>query len=285
MKRIFILITGLVLIQGCQSGPSDAALAKLKADTIKNMVFVKGGSFMMGDKPRKMFDPRTQKYFTGYYDTSTDSKPQHKVTLDSYSISKYEVTWAEYDLFTIAKGRKKFDFDESKKVRNKFRQQSQAAGVRTWNDAKEYCQWLGKITNLPIDLPTEAQWEYAARSRGQDVKYATDNGKYNPGRNIRKPRENIYPVGSFPPNPIGLYDMSSNASEWVNDWYSTNYYSKSPQNNPTGPSKGKRKVKRGGGIGDSTELSSTVVNRASHPVNSSHIGLRCVINSQNKTSF
>ncbi|WP_228712830.1 formylglycine-generating enzyme family protein [Klebsiella pneumoniae] len=87
-----------------------------------------------------------------------------------------------------------------------------------------------------MDLPTEAQWEYAARSRGQYLPFSTNNGmslvlrstlnKRND--NTQMARFPIYPIGKYPPNPLGLYDMGLSGAEWSNDWYSTDYYSHSP---------------------------------------------------------
>lgn len=281
MKQIFILVSSLILIQGCQSGPSDEALAKLKADTIKNMVFVEGGSFMMGDRKHKVFDKITGNYFMAYYDRGADSKPQHKVTLDSYSISKYEVTWEETDLYAAAKDKEKYDFSENGSTNQRYRQPRQPAGVRSWYHAKDYCLWLGEITNLPIDLPTEAQWEFAARSRGKKVAFATDNGEYIAGVNNHEEAGNYKNiVGSFPANPLGIHDMSSNVAEWVNDWYSSSYYSRSPENNPTGPETGKWKIIKGSGTYESSQASN-VYNRDKKLPESGHrsnVGMRCVVN-------
>ena len=131
----------------------------------------------------------------------------------------------------------------------------------TWQQAKDYCQWLGKESGKKIDLPTEAQWEYAARSRGQYLPFATNNGEFTPGVNIPNEEEldeytdgfgfPIYPIGKYPPNPLGLYDMGLSGSEWVNDWYASDYYSHSPVKDPQGPDKGTRKVLRGNVGGDS----------------------------------
>ncbi|WP_082819109.1 formylglycine-generating enzyme family protein [Cupriavidus nantongensis] len=129
------------------------------------------------------------------------------------------------------------------------------AGVN-WHEAKNFCLWLRNVTKLPFDLPSEAQWEYAARSRGKYHAWATDNGKYDDGRNVASYEQRrdmmpgvssprAYPVGKFPPNPLGIYDMSSNGRDWVNDWFSPTYYEHSPRHNPPGPSRGTEKVVRG----------------------------------------
>jgi formylglycine-generating enzyme required for sulfatase activity len=109
-----------------------------------------------------------------------------------------------------------------------------------------------------MDLPTEAQWEYAARNRGQFWVVATDNGKMELGRNAFSFDERSayakqhgltrlepsLPQGHFPPNPLGLYDMFTEGREWMLDWYAADYYAGSPEKNPQGPSNGKEKVLR-----------------------------------------
>ncbi|MEF1286147.1 SUMF1/EgtB/PvdO family nonheme iron enzyme, partial [Vibrio sp. M250220] len=161
-----------------------------------------------------------------------------------------------------------------------------------WQDAKNYCQWLGQLTALPVDLPTEAQWEYAARSRGQNLYYATNNGFIQfRGRGFYNPELGGYEeftdktaniatglktVGMFAPNPLGLYDMTENAEEWVNDWYAKDYYKVSPKLDPQGPEKGEYKVIRGGG-------GMVTAARAFDPIVSDNLsynsGFRCAVQS------
>ena len=118
-------------------------------------------------------------------------------------------------------------------------------------------------TALPFDLPTEAQWEYAARSRGQKVYFATNNGyRQLSGTTYFSPETNSYheytedevnsttrieDVDAYPPNPLGIAGMSNQVSEWVNDWYSPEYYQSSPEHNPQGPDSGTEKVLRDAG--------------------------------------
>jgi formylglycine-generating enzyme required for sulfatase activity len=120
---------------------------------------------------------------------------------------------------------------------------------------------LSKITDRPFSLPTEAQWEYAARSRGQKFIYATNDGNLRQGINTavrgvssvfavtEAGREtklgSPYPVALFPPSPLGLFDMNGNGGDWVSDWYDPTYYDHSPVQDPQGPVTGKRKVIRG----------------------------------------
>lgn len=203
---------------------------------------IKGGTFEMGDWGMESGRP---------WDIDADSRPVHKVTLDSFSMMAYKVTYDDFDVFTDATGNERVAMD---KFSVKDRAPRRPVGV-SWHGAKAYCQWLAKNTNLRFDLPTEAQWEYAARSGGKRTLYSTNNGKIERGRNF--PREwqhgekepPLPDVGTYPPNPAGLYGMSEDTREWVEDWYDENYYKASPKNNPSGPATGTKKVQRGSGGG------------------------------------
>jgi formylglycine-generating enzyme required for sulfatase activity len=153
---------------------------------------------------------------------------------------KYEETYIDYDFYCKLTSHK---LAREKSIGNISRATELAAAAIPWQGAKDYCRWLGKVTGLPCDLPTKAQWEYAARSRGLNVGFATDNGKIDFRRNYRGKGAPWYPQppGTYPPNPLGLYDMTGNVWEWVNDWYAADNYRHSPELNPKGPTKGSRK--------------------------------------------
>lgn len=238
-------------LEALSQGTIEDRIARLKEKVVHDIILVEGGTFMMGD-----FGPLVSPEKLPYSDDITSS-PVHEVTLSSYSIAKYKTTYAEFDVYTDAtKTARAADDVYGKKHRNPVA----PAGV-PWQRAKDYCQWLAKITKLPFDLPTEAQWEYAARSRGQFFVWATDDGNVDYGRNIPAPeqiklltssgRKDPYPVGLFPPNPLGLYDASHDGEEWVNDWFDNQYYKHSPRKDPQGPVKGTQKVARGWPVGDS----------------------------------
>ncbi|WP_373994548.1 formylglycine-generating enzyme family protein [Duganella sp. Leaf126] len=204
------------------------------------MVFLKGGTFDMGDWGSEVNKGGLP------FDGSPDSKPLHKVTLDSFFISKYPVTYAEFDVFTAARQLPRIN--QAKAVQQ-YRKPNNPAGV-TWQGASDYCAWLAEQTGKPYALPTEAQWEYAARSGGKRHVYPTDNGQSEPGRNLpsydqRKAAGGMIAVGTFPPNSAGIYNMSAGIHEWVHDWYDKNYYSNSARKNPTGPASGTQHVARG----------------------------------------
>jgi formylglycine-generating enzyme required for sulfatase activity len=188
------------------------AVQLLKARTLQQMVFVEGGTFMMGD--------------VGYIDENGDKQffapspkvfPVHKVTLTSYSMNALETTLGDYDIYADYVGKDTVQVG----YRMHFSKQHPAWGMN-WYDAREYCQWLGQEIGYVMDLPTEAQWEYAARSRGLAVAYATNNGEFERGINIRDSKQNDFemPVGDWPPNPLGMYDMTGNVNEWTVDlWH------------------------------------------------------------------
>ncbi len=236
-------------LPACSQAGQSPEVKTLVKKSLADMVFVKGGTFTMGDFGSDV-SPDKQPYTSQH-----ENKPAHSVTLDSYSISKYKVTYADFDIYTAATGNPSWPQD---KVPRSYRVPTHPVGV-PWQMAKDYCQWLGKESNLPIDLPTEAQWEYAARSGGKPVAFATDNGKYEPDRNfpgadtiadklapdVGIVQMYLYPVGKYPANPIGLFDMGFDGRDWVSDWFGADYYAKSPTKNPQGPASGTTRVIRG----------------------------------------
>ncbi|MBD8531776.1 MULTISPECIES: SUMF1/EgtB/PvdO family nonheme iron enzyme [unclassified Massilia] len=261
---VFSLLTGLHTLVFCGEITSPAEKLSLEANMearVNNLLTkvkaslrpLKGGTFEMGDWGNEKGTP---------YDFDAHSRPVHEVTLDDFSMMAYKVTYEDFDVFTDATRNERINMDPEDM---EDRAPKRPAGV-SWHGAKAYCRWLANITKLPFDLPTEAQWEYAARSGGKKVLFATDNGKIERGRNFpekwkhgeRKPR--IPEVGSYPPNPAGLYGMSEDTGEWINDWFSADYYKISLKNNPTGPSDGTKKLMRGS-VGGTSEISAMVFMR------------------------
>ena len=209
--------------------------ASVKDPVPANFVFVQGGTFQMGSND-------------GY----GDEQPVHSVTVSSFYISKYEVTFAEYDKFCDATGRSKPD-DEG------WGRGNRPVINVSWNDATAYCQWLSQKTGQTYRLPTEAEWEYAAGG-GQNspltkgaggiislTKWAGTNSESSLGSYAwywDNSGHKTHPVGTKSPNSLGIYDMSGNVWEWCNDWYDS--YPSSSQTNPTGASSGSISVYRGG---------------------------------------
>lgn len=192
------------------------------------MVPVEGGTFQMGATSEQGSDVVDQE------------KPVHNVTLSSYSIGQTEVTQA---LWTAVMGS------------NPSRRLSDILPVEkvSWNDCQTFITKLNQLTGKNFRLPTEAEWEYAARGGKQSKGY-----KYSGSNTIgdvawyNENSDKTHPVATKQPNELGLYDMSGNVLEWCQDWYGS--YSSSAQSNPTGPSSGSFRVYRGGDYFNSAEV-------------------------------
>ena len=240
---------------------------------LPTMIRIPGGTFQMGST-----------------EGSSDEKPVHTVTVSDFYLAETEVTFTQYDAFCEATGRDKPSDS------GWGRGQRPVINV-DWYDCIEYCNWLSEQQSLQpvytIDkrsqdpnnssgfdekkwrvtanwqangyrLPTEAEWEYAARAlngqgggkvrfgNGQDI--ADPNQiNFDASASYKKPysragiyRQKTLPVGSFVPNSLGLYDMSGNVWEWCWDWYGNDYYASSPSRDPRGPDSGADRVLRGG---------------------------------------
>lgn len=259
----------MMILVGCES---ESQLAKItegnvSAEEIENFIrmttgdfiFVEGGEFLMGDFGVEYGAEKLP------YDVDKDSKPLHKVKLSSYSIAKVKITNRDYQFYLKVNG---VSLRQDAAGNEKFRQITSPPNNPApldWFEAEKYCSWLGRVSQLPFALPTEAQWEFAARSRGRFLMVATDDGTYKVnddevvvgrlggprGVNIStsSDREAFakemkwktggltpLPVDRFPPNPLGLYAMTDNGLEWVKDWYDPDYYKNSPVQDPQGPS-------------------------------------------------
>lgn len=267
MSKYLVILLPLILT-ACDAKDNNATQAQqdLVRHSLANMVKVKGGTFKMGDFGPLINDKRP-------ISLGDDDKFLHDVTLSDFSISKYKVTWQDYKIYAKLKGIAIPDVAYLYQgEENRVRADNMPAALN-WQQAKDYCQWLGKISNKKINLPTEAQWEYAARDGGKFVIYATNNGKYEPGKNFASPKQRRemtdtiinYPVGKFPSTPLGLYDMAGNGVDWVQDWYSGGYYNVSPKENPIGPSSGTKKVIRGYQSGGGAYSNQTVFRQYEDP--------------------
>ena len=173
----------------------------------------------------------------GFDDEVREGKPVHQVSLDDFYIGQSEVTqgaWKEV-----------METDPVAYYRSADRPVEEAS----WNDAQAFIKKLNERTGKKYRLPTEAEWEYSARSGGKKERWpGTNSGSelsfYAWTRENAK--DETHPVKQKQPNSLGLYDMSGNVWEWVEDWYDENYYEKSPKYNPKGPKTGKYRVLRGG---------------------------------------
>jgi sulfatase modifying factor 1 len=271
VKRLLTIITLLILpaTQGCRRTPashvsSDAnrrSADSQSADLNKHdgMVLIKGGTFLMGTTDGMPYEA-----------------PVHTVAINSFWMDEHEVTVAEFAGFVAATGyqtdAEKFgwsgvfdgktgewgkvdrvDWQYPDGPTSQARPDEPVCQV-SWHDAEAYARWAGKR------LPTEAEWECAARGGLAGKKYAWGDELRPNGKPVANWWQGHFPekdtgedgftsrapVKSFPPNGYGLYDTAGNVWEWCADWYSDDYYSRSARDNPTGPAGSKERVIRGG---------------------------------------
>ncbi len=230
------------------------AAQKPKEKTPTGMVRIPAGSFLMGSE-----------------DGENDEKPVHKVYIDAFYMDKYEVTVAQYQRFLNANTQQRQPENWQEQLQNPNRP---VVNV-TWENAKAFADWLDK------KLPTEAQWEYAARGgfTGVDGK---PHYRYPWGDEASASKANfrflgLKEVGSHAANGYGLFDMAGNVWEWCFDWYNENYYANSPSQNPKGPSSGEQRVLRGGSwylVAGSIRCANRFRNGPADT--NSYVGFRCV---------
>lgn len=260
--------------------------------SLDEMVFIEGGTFEMGDFGWKCdFDPAEVCTWPcgapedNLCNITRDSEDRpHEVELSSYHLAAKKTTLGDFDLFRALDGKEPVlsELRERERLKYAFDPRN-VAPIKDWQEAKNYCQWLGRVSGYPVDLPTEAQWEYAARNRGQNILYPTSDGSLKFGQNF--PDEGRRPmterVDKYPPNPLGLYSMAGIAIEVLDDWYGDGFYSESPKTDPRGPSSGKEKVARGIDSIDTPWLAANTVLRRNHPLKlSTHsfsVSFRCAI--------
>ena len=193
--------------------------------------------------------------------------PAYKVYLNAFMIDKYEVTNKRFEEI----------MPEHKSRRSQLSDCDDCPVSKvTWYEAADFCYLTGK------SLPSEAQWEKAAGGTdGCHFSWGNEFDPENPqAHGGLELKDKAAPVGSYPPNKSGIYDMGGNVWEWVSDWYSPNYYMKELMYNPRGPSTGVMKVRRGGAWSDSVKAMAVGYRDWSYPFsrNFNDIGFRCVIN-------
>ena len=195
------------------------------------LILIPGGKFVMGKELPPAKKGEKKKYV---------NNPAHNVELNSFYIDKYEVTNYQYFLFCQATGKKLPVFWGMNEFNCGLDFPNHPVVGVSYIEARDYAKWRG------MRLPTEAEWEYAARGGLKGKKYPNgdelDKKLVNYGQNLR----GTTAVGSYPANGFGLHDMAGNVREWVLDWYQTGYYLKSPGKNPRGPDIGRFRVIRGG---------------------------------------
>ena len=215
----------------------------------------------------------------GSNDGDSDEKPIHKVYVDDFYIGKYEVTNEQFCKFLNEKGNQREGGVTWLNITSQYckivKQSGRYVPVSgyanhpvievTWYGARAYCKWAGGR------LPTEAEWEYAARggNKSKGYKYSGSNNVESVAWYRGNSGGRTHPVGTKQPNELGLYDMSGNVWEWCSDWFGSDYYSKSPYENPTGLSSGWARVLRGGSWYLTANICRVALRRRNGPDNSS----------------
>jgi formylglycine-generating enzyme len=169
--------------------------------------------------------------------------PVHRVWVDEFRLAACAVTNAAYADFVRATGNPAAPFSGHPD----FKHCNQPVVAVSWFDAVKYCEWLGLSTGLSYRLPTEAEWERAARGGAETQLYPWGD---NPPQSLpdyeKRWKKGPEPVAQYAPNGFGLYDICENVHEWCSDWYQADYYAESPERNPRGPGRGERRASRGG---------------------------------------
>jgi len=184
-------------------------------------VFIKGGCFERGDT---------------FGDGDSDEKPVHEVCVDDFYLGKYEITQRQWE--KVMGGNP-----------STFTGRDNPVDRVGWNDVQQFIERLNSQSNRKYRLPTEVEWEYAAKSGGKREKYSGTSQEGELGEYVwyyGNSGASTHPVGQKKPNGLGLYDMSGNVWEWCADWYDAHYYQNSPKYNPRGPGNGELRVLRGG---------------------------------------
>lgn len=254
-----ILMAALAAIALCSCGKDGGEdntkkgnLQITVGDVAFDMVWVEGGTFAMGSTDS---------------DASSDESPVHNVTLSGFYVGKYEVTQL---LWTYVMGRNPswFNVDDNLPVE-----------MVSWDDCQDFITKLNELTGKTLRLPTEAEWEYAARggNKSKGYKYSGSDTIDDVAWYYGNSNSTTHPVGNKAPNELGIYDMSGNVWEWCQDRYGS--YTPDAQTDPTGPENGSIRVCRGGSWYSHAQLCRcSYRDNSIFPVNRSYLnGLRLVL--------
>jgi len=238
-----------------ENNPS-GAFDKTFTEPVSGMEFilVKGGCYQMGSNLTA---------FEG---------PVHEVCVDDFYLAKYEVTQRQW---TKIMGRHFSYFKGSLRPVERV----------TWDDSQRFIRQLNSRSGATYRLPTEAEWEYAARSGGVDKVYSGTSDDESLQRfawHVVNSNQQTHMVGMKKPNSLGLHDMSGNVWEWCSDWYDDSYYANSTRNNPQGPDTGRYRVIRGGEWELPAGLTRTTYREAAKPnIRRNDIGFRLALSLPN----
>lgn len=192
---------------------------------------VSGGTFLMGAEATDREAPRD------------DEQPLHEVTVSPFRLARAVVTRDEYQAFLDATGHSAPPFWHEKR----FAHPRMPAVGPSWHDAMEFCSWIGRQLGETVGLPTEAEWELAAKARRQVLYPWGDEPPEALPDYPRRWQDGPEPVDAYPSrHPWGFVGLGENVHEWCVDWYQPDYYEVAPSRDPRGPDKGTRKASRGG---------------------------------------
>lgn len=289
--KLFLILLCTTTITACSDKNSKIYNKKQLVNSVLNeMIYVPGGTF------------------------DFQTSPNAKTTLDNYYMTKYAITWGQYKSFyKLVYHKDKIPLNPDAPDPDMIVYYSVYSDELNGNtnshavfmnleEARHFCQWIGQQVNLPMGLPTEEQWEYAARSGGKDVMFSTNNGKLEPGKNFPDQndlKKNVdFLVNFYPPNPMGFYMMNANGFELTSSCWDDYGYSDGYMHNPKSDidkciKENKQVVVRGTTLSDiggylSKErdhndylTSIYLYNRTYEPPDTSG-NFRCVINSSQK---
>ena len=228
------------------------------------LIHIRAGEFTMGTIP------------TGLRRTDPE-EPQRSVLLDAYAIGTYQVTNAQYAQFVEATAYAHPQFGSDAHLNAP---DFPVVGV-SWYDATNFLEWLGTLENVVYRLPSEAEWEKAARGINALEYPWGDIWDASRANTSESGNKRLMPVGSYPEgvSPYGCYDMAGNAYDWCYDWFHAETYKYSPAENPLGASEGRRKVIRGGSWIARGEFAARSANRAAYePIRGLHsVGFRIAV--------
>lgn len=293
IESLIVIFAAITLMIGCENETKsnistntvDDALMKLKGRTFEELVFIGVFAFSMGDDCVRgissINEADSGDSATPCTEDKNDALSIQLVSMKDFSIQTHEVSYQDFDIYTKLTGKEQI----AKQLMNTpHRQAKHPVTFITWKQSRSYCQWLGKQIGYSMDLPSEAQWESAARNGKSNVAYATNSGKIDFGVNISYPKNNKHPmqVGSWAPSPAGIYDMTGNVDEWTLDlWHR---YTTNPSYNPSYVEKSNQpnehhRVTRGSGITDNVEQLK-LYRRVKRDPDKKYpsVGFRCVVN-------
>ena len=191
-----------------------------------DLIEIPGGEFLMGQENGR-----------------DDERPVHRVQVAPFRLCRFQVTNAHYDVFRKATMREKSEYRD----RTEFAGATHPVVAVNWFDAAACCHWLADAWKMHVRLPTEAEWEFAARGGVERKLYPWGDASFETRAGYAtRWRHGPEPVATAEPNGYGLFDMCENVHEWCSDWYDPGYYAVSPAENPPGPAHGTRRSSRGG---------------------------------------